>query len=134
MSTLPAGYRHSSRLRLPGRGQNGGSSPARSRLHGSPADEPLPWPPARLVLVTLAVAVLLRFYGRYGRFPRSRGEVHPDAVEFLARAVKADPVDLAGYDWSVRMIKRHRTEIRRHFGFRVCEEEDGAKLAGSLAA
>jgi hypothetical protein len=82
----------------------------------------------------LAFAVLLRFYGRYGRFPRSRGEVHPDAVEFLARAVKADPVDLAGYDWSGRTIKRHRTEIRRHFGFRVCEEEDGAKLAGSLAA
>ncbi|MCW2906700.1 MAG: hypothetical protein JWL68_1489 [Actinomycetia bacterium] len=35
-----------------------------------------------------------------GVSPRSCGEVHRDAVEFLTRAVKADPVDLAGYDWS----------------------------------
>jgi hypothetical protein len=63
---------------------------------------------------------LLRFYGRYGRFPRNRGELHPDAVEFMARAVKADPADLAGYDWSGRTVKRHRTEIRQHFGFWQC--------------
>ena len=25
-------------------------------------------------------ALLLKFYGRHGRFPRSRGELHPDAV------------------------------------------------------
>jgi hypothetical protein len=46
----------------------------------------------------LAFALLLRFYGRFGRFPRNRGELHPDAVEFMARAVKADPAELAGYD------------------------------------
>jgi Domain of unknown function (DUF4158) len=65
----------------------------------------------------LAFALLLRYYGRCGRFLRNRGELHPDAVEFMARAVKADPADLAGYDWSGRTIKRHRTEIRQHFGF-----------------
>jgi hypothetical protein len=75
----------------------------------------------------LAFALLRRFYGRFGRFPRNRGELHPDAVEFIARAVKADPADLAGYDWSGRTIKRHRHEIRAHFGFRLCGEEDGAK-------
>ena len=52
----------------------------------------------------------------------------------MARAVKADPADLAGYDWSGRTIKRHRTEIRQHFGFRECGKEDGAKLAEFLAA
>lgn len=81
----------------------------------------------------LAFALLLRFYGRYGRFPRSRGELHPDAVEFMARAVGADQADLAGYDWSGRTIERHRGEIRTHFGFRVCGKEDGAKLAEFLA-
>jgi len=60
-----------------------------------------------------AFALLLRYYGRHGRFPRNRGELHPDAVEFMARAVKADPADLAGYDWPGRTIKRHRTEIRQ---------------------
>lgn len=82
----------------------------------------------------LPFALLLRFYGRCGRFPRNRGELHPDAVEFRARAVKADPADLAGYDWSGRTIKRHRTEIRQHFGFRECGKEDGAKLAEFLAS
>jgi hypothetical protein len=38
----------------------------------------------------LAFALLLRFYGRYGRFPRNRGDLHPDAVEFMARAVRAE--------------------------------------------
>jgi hypothetical protein len=56
----------------------------------------------------LAFALLLRYYGRYGRFPRNRGELHPDAVEFMARAVKADPADLAGYDWSGRTINGGR--------------------------
>lgn len=82
----------------------------------------------------LAFALLLRFYGRFGRFPRNRGELHPDAVEFMARAVKADPAELAGYDWSGRTIKRHRHEIRTHFGFRLCGEEDGAKVVEFLAA
>lgn len=53
----------------------------------------------------LAFALLLRFYGRYGRFPRSRGELHPDAVEFMARALGADQAELAGYDWSGRAIE-----------------------------
>ena len=82
----------------------------------------------------LAFALLLRFYGRFGRFPSNRGELHPDAVEFMARAVKADPAELAGYDWSGRTIKRHRHEIRVHFGFRLCGEEDGAKVVEFLAA
>ena len=47
----------------------------------------------------LAFALLFRFYGRYGRFPRSRGDLHPDAVEFMARAVGADQAELAGYNY-----------------------------------
>jgi len=82
----------------------------------------------------LPFALLLRFYGRYGRFPRNRGELHPDAVDFMARAVQSGPADVAAYDWSGRSIKRHRTEIRRHFGFRPCGKQDGAKLAEFLAS
>ena len=81
----------------------------------------------------LPFALLLKFYGRHGRFPRSRGELHPDAVEFVARALKADPVSVAAYDWSGRSIERHHGQIRRHFGFRVCGEAEGEKLAQFLA-
>ena len=81
----------------------------------------------------LPFALLLKFYGRHGRFPRSRGELHPDAVEFVARALKADPASVAAYDWSGRSIERHHGQIRRHFGFRVCGEAEGEKLAMYLA-
>lgn len=81
----------------------------------------------------LTFALLLKFYGRHGRFPRSRGELHPDAVEFVARALKADPASVAAYDWSGRSIERHHGQIRRHFGFRACGEAEGEKLATFLA-
>jgi TnpA family transposase len=81
----------------------------------------------------LPFALLLKFYGRHGRFPRSRGELHPDAVEFVARALKADPASVAAYDWSGRSIERHHGQIRRHFGFRACGEAEGQKLAWFLA-
>lgn len=60
----------------------------------------------------LTFALLLKYYGRHGRFPRSRGELHPDAVEFVARALKADPASVAAYDWSGRSIERHHGQIR----------------------
>jgi hypothetical protein len=41
----------------------------------------------------LTFALLLKFYGRHGRFPRSRGELHPDAVEFVSSSI-ATPVRL----------------------------------------
>jgi uncharacterized protein DUF4158 len=61
-------------------------------------------------------------------FPQS-GELHPDVVAFVAQAVKADPATLEAYDWAGRTIERHQAEIRAYFGFRVCREEDGARIA-----
>jgi hypothetical protein len=79
----------------------------------------------------LAFALLLRFYGRYGRFPRNRGELHPDAVEFMARAVKADLADLAdlaGYDWSGWTSGRGRMQVREHVKRGNIDELDQAHL------
>lgn len=102
--------------------------------HWTLRDEEMDLVAARQDDTKLVFALLLRYYGRYGRFPRSRGELHPDVVGFVARAVKADPDDLDLYDWSGPTIKRHRTQIRDHCGFRKCGKEDGAKLAEVLAA
>jgi hypothetical protein len=49
----------------------------------------------------------------------------------VAQAVKADPATLEAYDWAGRTIERHQAEIRAYFGFRVCREEDGARIAWS---
>jgi hypothetical protein len=57
--------------------------------------------------------------------------LHPDAVEFVARELKADPASVAAYDWSGRTMERHHGQIRLLFGFRVCGEAEGEKLAKS---
>lgn len=82
---------------------------------------------------TLAFALLLKFYGRYGRFPRGRAELRDEVVEFVAAQVRVPAADLGFFDWSGRTFERHRGEIRRFFGFRVFTVADGDKLTDWLA-
>lgn len=82
----------------------------------------------------LGFALLLKFYGRFGRFPRGRSDLHDDAVEFVSRQIGVGPGSLGFYEWSGRTIKRHRAEIRAHFGFRECTVADADELARWLAA
>lgn len=81
----------------------------------------------------LGFALLLKFYGRFGRFPRGRSELHDDAVEFVARQLGVSAGSVGLYEWSGRTIKRHRAEIRVHFGFRECTVADADELAGWVA-
>src|ERR1035438_4745182 len=62
----------------------------------------------------LGFALLLKFYTRAGRFPRGRGELPDEAVEFLARQVDVAPSDLGFYEWTGRTIEYHRAQIRAH--------------------
>jgi hypothetical protein len=81
----------------------------------------------------LGFALLLKFYGRYGRFPRGRAELRDEAVEFVAAQVRVPAADLGFYEWNGPTIKRHRGEIRRFFGFRKFAVADGDKLTDWLA-
>lgn len=81
----------------------------------------------------LGFALLLKFYGRFGRFPRGRSELHEDAVEFVARQLGVSAGSVGFYEWSGRTVKRHRAEIRAHFGFRECTVAEADELAGWLA-
>jgi hypothetical protein len=49
---------------------------------------------------TQLLSALLEVRRPVRAFPRNRGKLHPDAVDFTARAVKADPADLAAYEWA----------------------------------
>jgi TnpA family transposase len=82
----------------------------------------------------LGFALLLKFYGRFGRFPRGRAEFHDDAVEFIARQLAVDAGSLGFYEWTGRTIERHRAEIRAHLGFRQCTVGDAEKLTDWLAS
>lgn len=81
----------------------------------------------------LGFALLLKFYTRLGRFPRGRGELPDEAVEFVARQVGVDPTELGFYEWSGRTIEYHRAQIRAHLGFRECSVADADKLTEWLA-
>jgi hypothetical protein len=76
----------------------------------------------------------LKFYTRVGRFPRGRGELPDDAVEFVGRRVGVDPAELGVYEWTGRTIEYHRAQIRAHLGFRECSVVDADKLIEWLAA
>lgn len=76
----------------------------------------------------LGFALLLKFFGRRGRFPSGRGELPVEVVEFVARQVGVAASELGFYDWSGRAIKLHRAEVRRVLGFREATVEDADKL------
>jgi hypothetical protein len=60
----------------------------------------------------LGFAVLLKCLQYEGRFPRSRQEVAPEVVRFLATQVGVDTTLFAQYAWEGRTIETHRAQIR----------------------
>ncbi|WP_372491010.1 DUF4158 domain-containing protein [Actinomadura terrae] len=49
----------------------------------------------------LGLTLLLKYYTRYGRFPRGRAEFVDEMVDYVARQVKVPAVELGLYDWTV---------------------------------
>src|SRR6266542_6600128 len=77
----------------------------------------------------LGFALLLKFYTRAGRFPRGRGELDDEAVAFVARQVGVPASDLGCYEWAGSTIECHRSQVRRHLGFRECRAADERRLS-----
>ncbi|GAA2128885.1 DUF4158 domain-containing protein [Actinomadura napierensis] len=82
----------------------------------------------------LGFVLALKFYIRYGWFPRGPAELSDHAVEYMARQVQVEASELGLYGWSDRTARYHQTQIRRHLGFRECSREDAEKLTVWLAA
>ncbi len=81
----------------------------------------------------LGFALLLKFYGGVGRFPRGRSELPDEAVAFVARQIDVPASALGFYEWSGSTIAYHRAQIREHLGFRQCSVADADELTGWLA-
>ena len=81
----------------------------------------------------LGFALMLKFYGRHGRFPDGDGDLPREVVEFVARQVGVAPADLRRYEFSGRTVEYHRAQIRGHFGFRECTVEDAQAIERWLA-
>jgi hypothetical protein len=68
----------------------------------------------------LGCAVLLKAFGRDGRFPRSRQQVAGAVVVHLAKQVGVPAEQYLQYDWRGRAIKYHRAQIRAKVRPRSC--------------
>jgi hypothetical protein len=82
----------------------------------------------------LGFSLSLKFLLWKARFPRGRGELPDNVIEFVAGQVGVPAADIGFYDWDGRQVKRHRAEIRRVTGFRECSVADAENLTAWLAA
>ncbi len=82
----------------------------------------------------LGFAVLLKCLQYEGRFPRSRQEVAPEVVRFLAAQVGVDAVLFVQYLWEGRTIEAHRAQIREMTKLREFRRADEEALLDWLCA
>jgi hypothetical protein len=82
----------------------------------------------------LGFAVLLKCLQYEGRFPRTRQEVAPDVVRFLATQVGVDAALFANSAWEGRTIEAHRAQIREISKMREFRRADEEGLLNWLCA
>lgn len=80
----------------------------------------------------LGFAVLLKFFQFESRFPRHPGEVPKIVIDYIAQQLQLSYEDYRQYDWSGRVIKRHRRWIRDFLGFHQITRQDKQDLKGWL--
>src|SRR5699024_10901101 len=76
----------------------------------------------------LGFAVLFKFFQHEGRFPTQEDEIPASVLQHIAKQVNLDAQLFATYPWQTRSSKRHRRQIRDHFGFRETTETDREKV------
>jgi hypothetical protein len=82
----------------------------------------------------LGFAVLLKCLQYEGCFPRSRAEVAPEVVRFLAVQVGVDAPLFAQHLWEGRTIEAHRAQIREMTKLREFRRADEEALLNWLCA
>lgn len=82
----------------------------------------------------LRFALLLKFYGRHGRFFEDLDEVSDEIVDYVARQVQISADTLGGDTPSERTRRFHQSQIREHFGFRECSTPDADRAVEWLSS
>jgi len=80
----------------------------------------------------LSFALLLKYFGIYGQFPRSLGELDRGVIATLAKQIGSAVTTRHEAFELDRTVKRHRAEIRAFFGFRGATVRDAAELTDWL--
>ncbi|MGW3498588.1 DUF4158 domain-containing protein [Streptomyces sp. NPDC001020] len=100
--------------------------------HFTLSDDETGWLRNKAGSTRLGFAVQLKFLTWRGRFPKTRLELPPDAVEHVAKQVGVAASQLAFYDFTDRTAQRHRTELRKLTGWHECTTTDNLKLVSHL--
>jgi Domain of unknown function (DUF4158) len=72
----------------------------------------------------LGFAVLFKYFQHEARFPTDADNVPFAVVEFIAEQLRINTDQFYQYPWKGVTIKRHRSEIRKFFGFREHTADD----------
>lgn len=75
----------------------------------------------------LGLALLLRYFGAFGRFPRSGAEIPADALRYVADQLGIE-APVHGGVLQERTTERYRAEVRAFFGFREATDVDAEGL------
>jgi hypothetical protein len=80
----------------------------------------------------LSFALLLKYFGIYGRFPKSVDDLDPGVIAALAKQIGSE-VTIRNEAFELdRTVKRYRAEIRTFFGFRGATIRDAQELTDWL--
>jgi hypothetical protein len=84
---------------------------------------------SRSVINRLGFAVQLKFFAVHGRFPRSRMDLAVEVIQCIAEQIGVEAGHIDDDPSQSRSLRRHRAEIRAHFGFRKVTNKDATSLA-----
>jgi TnpA family transposase len=80
----------------------------------------------------LGFAVFLKYFQLQALFPPTQPEIPAIILNHIASQVNVPPEEYQHYDWSGRMARYHRNQIRELFGFRKAKAEDAKALVDWL--
>ena len=82
----------------------------------------------------IGLAVLLKYFQIYARFPNSPQEIPETIISYIAQQLQIPDRFYSDYDWQGRSISNHRASIRKLFGFRTATIADGEEMVDWLKA
>ena len=82
----------------------------------------------------IGLAVLLKYFQIYARFPNSPQEIPETIISYIAQQLQIPDRFYSDYDWQGRSISNHRASIRKLFGFRTVTIADGEEMVDWLKA
>src|SRR3546814_7551485 len=79
-------------------------------------------------LTRLGLAAQLKFFASLGFFAIDPGSIPTDGLSYLAEQLGVEAGEIAGYDFSSRIARRHCAEILIHLGYHRMKRVDRAQL------